>query len=316
MTTPIKRRPFPIAKPFAQRMVHAYSPAKPSPLSRILMLNSNSLDTPPLSLSNDSTLDAPRLGVVREEEYVSVDAIEDLSDDVFPELPPETPQHQQGRGQGQGKERTSLAAELGVESPPEVIVVEEVAVQPPLKERKTGEMNGRSTTATVRLNGNKPTTSAKGAPAAGSGAGTRKTSSTGLSVPSGAGVKDRPKSRNSSDTATGKSASNGITTGAGGKTLGVEKENGVASRTTKAGVKKTSSSNATASSIARAASTGTATRGATSNKPTTTKSNNTTTTTATTKVKISASSKPGADAMPRRVPKNSVEAPDIIRRKP
>ncbi|THH17444.1 hypothetical protein EW146_g3361 [Bondarzewia mesenterica] len=31
-------RPFPMAKPFAQRMIHAYSPAKPSPLSRILML--------------------------------------------------------------------------------------------------------------------------------------------------------------------------------------------------------------------------------------------------------------------------------------
>ncbi|KAM5541484.1 hypothetical protein V8D89_005038, partial [Ganoderma adspersum] len=36
-STPLAR-PFPIAKPFAQRMVHAYSPVKPSPLSRILML--------------------------------------------------------------------------------------------------------------------------------------------------------------------------------------------------------------------------------------------------------------------------------------
>ena len=36
-STPIPRR-FPMAKPFAQRMVHAYSPVKPSPLSRILML--------------------------------------------------------------------------------------------------------------------------------------------------------------------------------------------------------------------------------------------------------------------------------------
>ncbi|KIY63851.1 hypothetical protein CYLTODRAFT_446356 [Cylindrobasidium torrendii FP15055 ss-10] len=54
-------RPFPMAKPFAQRMVHAYSPARPSPLSRILSLgNSPSfgdetdssaghLDSPPLS---------------------------------------------------------------------------------------------------------------------------------------------------------------------------------------------------------------------------------------------------------------------------
>ncbi|KAA1470163.1 hypothetical protein DENSPDRAFT_928667 [Dentipellis sp. KUC8613] len=32
------RLPFPMAKPFVPRMIHAYSPAKPSPLSRILML--------------------------------------------------------------------------------------------------------------------------------------------------------------------------------------------------------------------------------------------------------------------------------------
>ncbi|KAI0642311.1 Afadin and alpha-actinin-binding-domain-containing protein [Trametes meyenii] len=38
-------RPFPMAKPFAARMIHAYSPAKPSPLSRILML-ANSPDSP------------------------------------------------------------------------------------------------------------------------------------------------------------------------------------------------------------------------------------------------------------------------------
>ncbi|KAI0318772.1 Afadin and alpha-actinin-binding-domain-containing protein [Amylostereum chailletii] len=34
-------RPFPMAKPFAPRMIHAYSPAKPSPLSRILMLGNS-----------------------------------------------------------------------------------------------------------------------------------------------------------------------------------------------------------------------------------------------------------------------------------
>ena len=45
LSTP-SARPFPIAKPFAQRMVHAYSPAKPSPLSRILMLGA-SPDSPP-----------------------------------------------------------------------------------------------------------------------------------------------------------------------------------------------------------------------------------------------------------------------------
>lgn len=44
-TTPGSRRPFPMAKPFATHMVHAYSPVKPSPLSRILMLG-NSPDSP------------------------------------------------------------------------------------------------------------------------------------------------------------------------------------------------------------------------------------------------------------------------------
>ncbi|KAH9939056.1 Afadin and alpha-actinin-binding-domain-containing protein [Epithele typhae] len=38
--TPVAR-PFPMAKPFAQRMTHAYSPVKPSPLSRILMLGAS-----------------------------------------------------------------------------------------------------------------------------------------------------------------------------------------------------------------------------------------------------------------------------------
>ncbi|KAF9072091.1 Afadin and alpha-actinin-binding-domain-containing protein [Rhodocollybia butyracea] len=33
--------PYPVAKPFAPRMIHAYSPVKPSPLSRILMLGNS-----------------------------------------------------------------------------------------------------------------------------------------------------------------------------------------------------------------------------------------------------------------------------------
>ncbi|THG94544.1 hypothetical protein EW026_g6949 [Hermanssonia centrifuga] len=44
--TPSVRRPFPVAKPLAQHMVHAYSPVKPSPLSRILML-ADSPESPP-----------------------------------------------------------------------------------------------------------------------------------------------------------------------------------------------------------------------------------------------------------------------------
>ncbi|EJC99972.1 uncharacterized protein FOMMEDRAFT_170062 [Fomitiporia mediterranea MF3/22] len=35
---PTPKKPFPVAKPLAQHMIHAYSPARPSPLSRILLL--------------------------------------------------------------------------------------------------------------------------------------------------------------------------------------------------------------------------------------------------------------------------------------
>lgn len=57
-STPPPHRPFPMAKPLAARMVHAYSPAKPSPLSRILML-ANSPESP--------DIERPRLGALDEE---------------------------------------------------------------------------------------------------------------------------------------------------------------------------------------------------------------------------------------------------------
>ncbi|KAI0730564.1 Afadin and alpha-actinin-binding-domain-containing protein [Earliella scabrosa] len=52
-STPVVR-PFPMAKPFAQRMIHAYSPVKPSPLSRILMM----ADSPESPESPGARLDA------------------------------------------------------------------------------------------------------------------------------------------------------------------------------------------------------------------------------------------------------------------
>ncbi|TFK48399.1 hypothetical protein OE88DRAFT_1810308 [Heliocybe sulcata] len=58
-STPAKNL-FPVAKPFANRMTHAYSPAKPSPLSRILMLGA-SPESPNAGLS-------PPLGILREED--------------------------------------------------------------------------------------------------------------------------------------------------------------------------------------------------------------------------------------------------------
>ncbi|KAF7977856.1 hypothetical protein HWV62_2621 [Athelia sp. TMB] len=52
-STPPPARKFPVAKPFAPRMIHAYSPAKPSPLSRILMMNSPASPPDNLTSLND-----------------------------------------------------------------------------------------------------------------------------------------------------------------------------------------------------------------------------------------------------------------------
>lgn len=91
-TPPGLRRPFPIAKPLALRMTHAYSPAKPSPLSRILLLG-NSPTSPDFGSGDSQPLEA----------LLEVDETPSL----FPEIPspPNCP---------------SLAEELGVsQSPPE-----------------------------------------------------------------------------------------------------------------------------------------------------------------------------------------------------
>ncbi|KAH9945758.1 Afadin and alpha-actinin-binding-domain-containing protein [Amylocystis lapponica] len=84
-STPIARRPFPMAKPLVPSMIHAYSPVRPSPLSRILML-ANSPDSPEDRI--------PQLNVLAEE-----DESEDTDSSPIPGLPAPV---------------KSLAAELGV----------------------------------------------------------------------------------------------------------------------------------------------------------------------------------------------------------
>ena len=61
-STPVAR-PFPMAKPFAQRMIHAYSPVKPSPLSRILMM-ADSPESP----------EGPKLDALAEVDENAIDA--------------------------------------------------------------------------------------------------------------------------------------------------------------------------------------------------------------------------------------------------
>ncbi|KAJ7140290.1 Afadin and alpha-actinin-binding-domain-containing protein [Mycena crocata] len=102
-TPPNFCKPFPMAKPFAPRMIHAYSPAKPSPLSRILMLG-NSPATP----AEDADLDVGNISTPLEALLEEDESNPGLVDALFPEVPP-APVRQ-----------PTLAEELGVsESPPE-----------------------------------------------------------------------------------------------------------------------------------------------------------------------------------------------------
>lgn len=100
-TPPVIRRPFPVAKPFASRMIHAYSPVRPSPLSRILMLSDSPLSPPRNSAASDDSLSpVPRpLAIVLEK-----------TDDDGLGLKNEV-------AQPQPEPMMSLAAELGIESP-------------------------------------------------------------------------------------------------------------------------------------------------------------------------------------------------------
>ncbi|KAG6814465.1 hypothetical protein H0H87_008560, partial [Tephrocybe sp. NHM501043] len=94
-TPPAARLPFPVAKPFAQRMIHAYSPAKPSPLSRILMLG-NSPNSPGSSGGGSGDVSSLHIPVTEEDKHVP--GFED-----FPIFPPV---------------QMSLAAELGLPESP------------------------------------------------------------------------------------------------------------------------------------------------------------------------------------------------------
>ncbi|KAJ6527277.1 Afadin and alpha-actinin-binding-domain-containing protein [Mycena vulgaris] len=100
-TPPNFRRPFPMAKPFAPRMIHAYSPAKPSPLSRILMLANSPATPADLADAEAGNISLP-LEVLLEED----EGGPGLVDALFPEVPL--------------VRQPTLAEELGVsESPPE-----------------------------------------------------------------------------------------------------------------------------------------------------------------------------------------------------
>lgn len=113
-------RAFPVAKPLAPRMIHAYSPIKPSPLSRILMVDrmsppgeslassSGNFDDPFDSMAVDNPVEkrAP-LATLMEEDWAK--PLEDLGKEMEKEL--------------------TLEEELGISM--------EVDSDPPLKDRNT-----------------------------------------------------------------------------------------------------------------------------------------------------------------------------------
>ena len=111
-------RPFPVAKPLAQRMLHAYSPVKPSPLSRVLtvpsheppFVSSGNPDDPFDSTAVDTSAEkrAP-LATLMEEDWAK--PLEDL-----------------GKGKEVEKEMT-LEEELGISM--------EIDPDPPLKVKNT-----------------------------------------------------------------------------------------------------------------------------------------------------------------------------------
>jgi len=198
------------------------------------MLN-HSPDTPFYQGGAPSITAARQLHVVHEEEneinnaektYYEVEspAIQ-LAQSQNQGLLLETPQHQQGPEHRQ----MSLAAELGVESPPDIVDIvaideEQEREEPSKKKRKTG--NGQRVML-ERENGE---------PSIGAGVRTKKPAV-------GAGVKARPKSK----TASSHKASTGVLRGGGGHG-GVEKENGdVASR--RIGTRSSSSMSAPARTV-------------------------------------------------------------------
>ncbi|KAH9832560.1 uncharacterized protein C8Q71DRAFT_258970 [Rhodofomes roseus] len=114
-STPGVRRPFPMAKPLAAtRMMHAYSPAKPSPLSRILML-ANSPDSP--------DIERPHLGSLEEAME------EDPDDSPTPAAPVAPPVLAPTK---------SLAEELGISEEDDSPPLREKRAQPNLAKRSAG----------------------------------------------------------------------------------------------------------------------------------------------------------------------------------
>ncbi|KAK0188532.1 Afadin and alpha-actinin-binding-domain-containing protein [Armillaria mellea] len=104
------RRPFPMAKPFAPRMVHAYSPVRPSPLSRILQLGNS--PTSPNGLNFDDSSSSGGLEVLPEEDEQALfqtpqEPVMTLAQELgVPESPPEPERAPSPLGHKQARSNT------------------------------------------------------------------------------------------------------------------------------------------------------------------------------------------------------------------
>ncbi|KAJ3991874.1 Afadin and alpha-actinin-binding-domain-containing protein [Lentinula boryana] len=104
--------PYPVAKPLATHMVHAYSPVRPSPLSRILLLG-NSPESP-LNISPEDVSDSRGLEALIEEEEEEVETDDGL---LVAELFPPISYSRASSSDDEGG--LTLAQQLGIsESPP------------------------------------------------------------------------------------------------------------------------------------------------------------------------------------------------------
>jgi hypothetical protein len=257
LLTPM-RRPFPVAKPLVSHMIHAYSPVKPSPLSRILML-SNSPNTP---LEEMTTIPEGGLGSLEE-----MGRYDDDDDEGM--MITETPEPLQ----------MSLAAELGVESPPDVMDEDVgMSVHHPLK-RKRAAGDGGGDGGRKKISSS---SSVKSAVAAGK-----------KKITHMPGNKEKPDTKMSS----GKALGGGRRTLRSGGSSGIEKENGkkknpVGTAIGSSNVKKTTSTGKSTTKSSVGGRTTMITKGAPPPK---------------------AGGVPGLG--PRRVPLDSEDAPQIPRRK-
>ncbi|KAJ3775888.1 Afadin and alpha-actinin-binding-domain-containing protein [Lentinula raphanica] len=159
--------PFPVAKPLANHMIHAYSPVRPSPLSRILMLG-NSPDSPSNNASETDSESRGLEALIEEDELIAAE--------LFPPV-------SRSRASSDDEGGLTLAQQLGIsDSPPE---------PPVFKMPKSPQEQEVPSNATRKPRSSKSTTNRARLPSSGSTVGVPKSRA---SVDKGVGTKTKARS--------------------------------------------------------------------------------------------------------------------------